>query len=95
MTTNFTINCTGWQDPDKPLTYEFAYINLQDSIFYVSQKSYVEKIFLPMGREDEDFKLSLRIRIIDGLGAAETYPTAIKVRKGLKKEIFIYPNNSI
>lgn len=83
MSTKFTINCTGWQDPDKPLTYEFAYINLQESVFYVSQKSYVENIFLPMGHEDKDFDLTLRIRIVDRLGAAETLPfVVVKVRKG-------------
>lgn len=83
MRTKFTINCTGWQDPDKPLTYEFAYINLQKSVFYVSQKSYVENIFLPMGHEDKDFDLTLRIRIVDRLGAAEkNWSSTIKVRKG-------------
>lgn len=81
MHTPFRIRCTGWQDDDQPLTYEFAYLNVQESVFFLSRISYAEKIFLPMGHEDNDFKLSLRIRIIDKLGAATTIPFKIQVRE--------------
>ena len=81
MDTPFTISCTGWQDDDQPLTYEFAYLNVQESVFFLSRISYAKSIFLPMGHEDNDFKLSLRIRIIDKLGAATTIPFTIQVRK--------------
>ena len=47
---------------------------------FLSRIPYAESIFLPMGHEDNDFKLSLRIRIIDKLGAATTIPFEIQVR---------------
>ena len=81
MHTPFMIRCTDWQDDDQPLTYEFAYLNVQESVFFLSRISYAESIFLPMGHEDNDFKLSLRIRIIDKLGAATTKAFTIQVRE--------------
>lgn len=82
MVTKFTITCTGWEDPDQPLRYEFGYVNYyQESVLYVSRVSTASSLLLPMGREDNDFKLSLRLRIIDKLGAASVFPIEIPVRK--------------
>lgn len=88
MKTPFTIRCTGWQDDDQPLTYEFAYLNVQEFVFFLSPIPYAESIFLPMGHEDNDFKLSLRIRIIDKLGAATTIPFEVQVRESCGKVKF-------
>ena len=82
MNTSFTISCSGWADPDQPLIYEFAYINsLQPSVFYVSRISNASSIVLPMGHEDDDFKLTIRIRVMDRFGAATTLSFDIKVRR--------------
>lgn len=80
MNTSFTINCSGWEDPDQPLTYQFSYINyVQESVFYVSGEPIAPSVVLPMGHENNDFKLTLNIRISDQLGASATKKLEIKV----------------
>lgn len=82
MNTSFTISCSGWADPDRPLTYEFAYLtDFQPSVLYVSKDSNASSILLPMGHESNDFKLTLRMRIIDHLGAATAVFRDLKVRR--------------
>ena len=81
MNTSFTITCTGWEDPDGPLTYEFGYINyFQIYVFYVSPVSSAPSVKLPLGHEDNEFKLPMRIQIIDRLGAATIVLIDVKVR---------------
>jgi len=80
MNTSFTINCSGWQDPDQPLTYEFSYINyVQESVFYVSGEPIAPSVVLPMGHETDDFNLTLNILITDRLGASTLKKMLIKV----------------
>lgn len=82
MNTSFTISCSDWADPDRPLTYEFAYLtDFQPSVLYVSKFSNASSILLPMGHESNDFKLTLRMRIIDHLGAATAVFHDLKVRR--------------
>ena len=79
MNTSFSINCTGWADPDKPLKYEFLYVNyVQESVFYVSHDPFAS-VVLPTGHESNDFNLTLKMRIIDHLGAAATEKVEVKV----------------
>lgn len=79
MNTSFSINCTGWADPDPPLTYEFLYINyFQESVFFVSRDSSAS-VVLPMGHESNDFNLTLKMRIIDHLGAATIETIVVQV----------------
>ena len=79
MNTSFTINCSNWADPDPPLSYEFSYINyIQESVFFVSRETSAS-VFLPMGHEANDFNLTLKMRILDNLGAATTETIEIKV----------------
>ena len=80
MNTSFAINCSDWQDPDQPLTYEFSYINYEhESVFYVSREPFAPSVVLPMGHEDNDFKLTLNIQITDRLGASAIKKVLIKV----------------
>ena len=82
MNTSFTISCSDWVDPDPPLTYEFAYLTyFQPFVLYVSKVSTASSILLPMGHERNDFKLTLRMRIIDHLGAATEVFHDLKVRR--------------
>ena len=82
MNTSFTIKCSEWADPDSPFTYEFAYLtDFQPSVLYVSKDSTPSSILLPMGHESNDFKLTLRMRIIDHLGAATAVFRDLKVRR--------------
>jgi len=80
MNTSFTINCSGWEDPDQPLTYQFSYINyVQASVFYVSGEPIAPAVVLPMGHENNDFNLTLNIRISDRLGASAIKKLEVKV----------------
>jgi len=80
MNTSFRINCSGWQDPDQPLTYEFSYINyVQESVFYVSDEPIAPSVVLPMGHETNEFNLTLNIQITDRWGASTTEQMLIKV----------------
>lgn len=80
MNTSFTINCSGWQDPDQPLTYEFSYINYEhESVFYVSREPFAPSVVLPMGHENDEFNLTLNIQITDRLGASAIQKMKIKV----------------
>ena len=80
MNTSFAINCSGWQDPDQPLPYEFSYINYEhESVFYVSSEPFAPSVVLPMGHEDNDFNLVLNIQITDHLGASTIEKVLIKV----------------
>lgn len=82
MNTSFTISCSDWDDPDRSFTYEFAYLtDFQPSVLYVSKVSTASSILLPMGHENNDFKLTLRMRIIDHLGAATAVFHDLKVRR--------------
>lgn len=80
MNTSFRINCSGWQDPDQPLTYEFSYINyVQESVFYVSSEPIAPSMVLPMGHETNDFNLTLNIQITDRWGSSTVKKVVIKV----------------
>lgn len=80
MYTLFAINCSDWEDADLPLTYEFAYESFnKESVFFIGDTPFVNSVYLPMGHEESDFNLTLKIRIIDRLGAATTLRILIKV----------------
>ena len=82
MNTTFTINCSGWQDPDQPLKYEFSYINYASvSVFYLSHESIAPSLNLPMGHETNDFNLTLNIQISDRWGASAIKELKIKVKR--------------
>ena len=87
MNTSFTINCSGWQDPDQPLAYEFSYINyVQESVFYVSSEPIAPAVVLPMGHETNDFNLTLNIQITDRWGASTI--KAVKIKVGRCDKLF-------
>ena len=80
MHTLFTINCSGWEDVDLPLTYEFASERSnKESVFLISQIPHANSLYLPMGQDKNLFNLTLKIKVIDGLGAAFIVRISVKV----------------
>ena len=67
MTTEFEFWCTGWQDEDKPLRYEFIFFgedNITESLFYFGVDSKA-RATLPAGNEKHNFTLDIEMRVID------------------------------
>lgn len=80
MYTLFAINCSDWEDADLPLTYEFAYESFnKESVFFIGDTPFINSVYLPMGHEKSDFNLTVKIRVVDRLGAATTLRVLIKV----------------
>lgn len=48
-------------------------------MFFIGDTSFINSVYLPMGHEKSDFNLTVRIRIVDRLGAATTLRVLIKV----------------
>ena len=91
MQTNFTFICEKWTDPDSPLTYEFSYENKGTrTIFYyrtaVSGQSVHLMDWLPIGSEENDFKLIVNVHVKDYMGAKAVREFTLKVN-GL---VFLY-----
>ena len=65
------IGCSGWQDDNLPLKYQFGY-NSSDGIemIFQSGKSSTATGELPVGDPAMDYKLSIRILVIDALGSS-------------------------
>ena len=85
LTTTFHFACTGWQDPDLPLRYEFASYNKEStmSVIYTGKYSSTTA-FLPLGDENKNFTLVIRARVIDALGSATEQNFSVKVRRSIK-----------
>ena len=71
LETEFEISCIGWQDDDLPLKYQFSY-NSSDGIERIFQfeKSSKATRKLPVGDPTNDYKLGIRILVIDALGSS-------------------------
>ncbi|XP_068694084.1 polycystin-1-like protein 2 [Montipora foliosa] len=88
MHTLFRINCSGWEDVDLPLTYEFAYERSnKESVFLISQNQDANSLYLPMGQDKNHFNLTLKIKVIDGLGAASIVRISVKVTNISLKDV--------
>ena len=78
--TNFVIRCIGWQDDNLPLKFQFSY-NSSDGIEMVFQSgnSSTAKGKLPVGDPNMDYKLDVRILVIDTLGSSVDFWIYLKV----------------
>ena len=77
--TTFTFRCSGWVDPDLPLSYEYGhtYKGLVSS-FYVGKNPEVSAV-MPVGNEKENFTILLDLRVKDKFGAKSSIAVAIRV----------------
>ena len=80
LETEFRFTCSGWQDQNKPITYEFHYETdkgLYTVVSYGLKAEVVTK--LPVGKASESFKLKFEAVIIDSLSAATKRAVNVKV----------------
>ena len=71
LETIFVFRCIGWQDDNLPLKYQFGY-NSSDGIemIFQSGKSSTVTGKLPVGDPTMNYKLGIRILVIDALGSS-------------------------
>lgn len=69
--TNFVFSCIGWQDDNLPLKFQFSYNN-SDGIEMIFQSGNSSTVTgkLPVGDPNIDYKLDIRILVIDALGSS-------------------------
>ena len=93
LMTLYTIQCHGFKDEDKHLTYQFRIVNNEkgkDQIIeaYFSSISKVSLI-LPAGQESNGYKLPMEVIATDTFGASVTVPLTITVKRLTSLNIFI------
>ena len=80
LVTTFTFTCSGWEDPDRPLQYEFIYFTGDDivNVAYKGMKS-SKKTKLPAGEKTNNFTIDFRVRVADMFGAFTEVRTPVQV----------------
>ncbi|XP_077979562.1 polycystin-1-like [Glandiceps talaboti] len=72
LNTTFNIHCSGWDDPNRPLTYRFAIRSNSTEDWnwiYSGEKTYMEQgCFFPEGLEENDYNVSILVRVEDSYG---------------------------
>ena len=83
LATKFNVSCEGFQDVDKPLSYEFLY-SMDNGTTRVSLgsgfKSFRAAIRLPNGDQKYDYKIKFFVNVTDNLGAVLEFPVASSVK---------------
>ena len=81
--TYFTVNCTGWTDPDGSIvSYELysTFLNSQHSSLLIYNQNGQFSLKLPVGPSYDSFKISLFLFIIDDVGGTTTYQLSSQIR---------------
>ena len=93
--TNFVISCIGWQDDNLPLKFQFSY-NSSDGIEMIFQSGNSSKATgkLPVGDPTVDYKLDIKILVIDALGSSVDTWIDLKVSITLPQYNFQFFFNS-
>ena len=82
LATKFNVSCEGFQDVDKPLSYEFLY-SMDNGATRESLgsgfKSFRAAIRLPNGDQGYDYKIKFFVNVADNLGAVLEFPVASSV----------------
>ena len=80
LATKFNVSCEGFQDVDKPLSYEFLY-SMDNGATRESlgsgSKSFRAAIRLPNGDQKYDYKIF--VNVADNLGAVLEFPVVSSV----------------
>ena len=70
-----------WSDSDMPLTYEFLYMSPGERPLTIQGQSEFSSVssLMSRGNGDEDYKLTVKLLVFDGLGAMSTLTESITV----------------
>ncbi|CAH1243359.1 PKDREJ [Branchiostoma lanceolatum] len=95
METLFQVTCSGFSDVNLPLTYRFAAISgvatsteawEQGTMVYYGTDSTSSPLYLPVGDKDNDFVVTIAIRVTDSIGESTETTTTATVLQGEMKE---------
>ena len=77
LKTTFVFTCSSWEDPDRPLQFEFIYFTTKDDVLNVVYKGIKssQETKLPAGPKANNFTIDFRVRVADMFG---TY-TEVKI----------------
>ena len=81
LKTTFSVTCSGWEDPDRPLQFEFIYFTTEDDVLNVVYKGIKssQETKLPAGAKADNFTLDFRVRVADVFGAYTEVKIVIQV----------------
>lgn len=65
ISTDFLIMCSGWNDADQPLTYEFSYKDKHGMVLIQTGRLNKVTTKLPVGEATEDYFLALEAQVGD------------------------------
>ena len=80
LETTFIFECSGWEDPDRPLQYTFIYFTDDDfpNVVHKGMESR-KKTKLPAGKKINNFTIDFRVRVADMFGAFTEVRTPVQV----------------
>lgn len=82
LSTEFVMECVGWQDPDQPLTYQFSFRTSNTGLLILQMGlNDTLKSGLPVGNPSHDFNLTLEMQVSDSLGSSKRVVHVVKVRE--------------
>lgn len=68
IATKFTVQCVNWTDSDLPLSYQYSYETQFGVVVFHTGRQPNVTVGLPMGKQDSNYSLHLRLEIIDSIG---------------------------
>ena len=68
IATKFTVQCVNWTDSDLPISYQFSYETQFGVVVFHTGRQPNVTTELPMGRQESNYSLYLRLEIIDSFG---------------------------
>ena len=78
LTTQYRFWCTGWRDPDGPLSYEIVYVHeAAESLMYYGGEANTT-IGLPLG-EGDNYTMDIKVRVSDRIGSATLVNLQVQV----------------
>ena len=82
LKTTFTFTCSGWEDPDRPLQFEFIYFTTENNVLNVVYKGTKsrQETKLPAGAKANNFAIDFRVRVADVFGTHTEVKIPVQVR---------------
>ena len=79
--------CSGWHDPDEPLSYEIVHVNgiMESMLYYGGEANTI--IELPLGDEGDNYTMNITVRVIDKFGSATSIDLRVQVQR-INREYF-------
>lgn len=68
IATKFTVQCVNWTDSDLPISYQFSYETQFGVVVFHTGRQPNVTAELPMGKQESNYSLHLRLEIIDLFG---------------------------